>query len=169
VFVALARVAVGIHYPSDNLVGALIGIAVTLALNRGIVRRRIAQPILSLEARYPPCFRGYSCSGSPNWSKTFPSAVALPWQSCISSGSTLDKALSDKQVLPGIGCELTVVSPQSDLRSIQASTIHSIKTRGNPSRIRDQPPAAKCHVSLLQKTPRSANSLSRSGWISCMV
>jgi undecaprenyl-diphosphatase len=55
-FVGLARVAVGIHYPSDILVGALLGIAVTLALNRDIVHKRIAGPILSWETRYPPFF-----------------------------------------------------------------------------------------------------------------
>ncbi len=57
-FAALGRVFLGIHYPSDVLVGALIGIATSLAVNRETVRKRIAPPILALEARYPPYFYG---------------------------------------------------------------------------------------------------------------
>jgi undecaprenyl-diphosphatase len=56
--VVLARVYLGLHYPSDVLVGALIGIATTLAVDRDIVRKRIAEPILVLESRYPPYFYG---------------------------------------------------------------------------------------------------------------
>jgi undecaprenyl-diphosphatase len=55
-FVALTRVFLGIHYPSDVLAGALIGIATSLAVNREAVRQWIAAPILSLEPRYPPYF-----------------------------------------------------------------------------------------------------------------
>jgi membrane-associated phospholipid phosphatase len=57
-FAALARVYLGIHYPSDILVGALIGIATSLAVNRETVRKRIAAPVLALEPRYPPYFYG---------------------------------------------------------------------------------------------------------------
>jgi PAP2 superfamily len=57
-FAALARVYLGIHYPSDIVVGALIGIATSLAVNREAVRTAIAAPILSFEARYPPYFYG---------------------------------------------------------------------------------------------------------------
>jgi len=53
---SLARVYLGIHYPSDILVGALIGIATTLAVNRASVRRAFAAPLLSFEQRYPPYF-----------------------------------------------------------------------------------------------------------------
>lgn len=56
--VALARVFLGIHYPSDIFVGALIGIATSIAFNRETVRKRIAAPILTLEVRYPPYFYG---------------------------------------------------------------------------------------------------------------
>ena len=51
--VSLARVFLGIHYPSDIFVGALIGIATSIAFNRETVRKRIAAPILTLEVRYP--------------------------------------------------------------------------------------------------------------------
>jgi undecaprenyl-diphosphatase len=57
-FIALARVFLGIHYPSDVLVGALIGIATSLAVNREPVRKLIAAPLLTLEPRYPPYFYG---------------------------------------------------------------------------------------------------------------
>jgi membrane-associated phospholipid phosphatase len=56
--VALARVFLGIHYPSDIFVGALIGIATSIALNRETVRKRVVAPILTLEVRYPPYFYG---------------------------------------------------------------------------------------------------------------
>jgi undecaprenyl-diphosphatase len=57
-FAAMARVFLGIHYPSDVAVGALLGIATSLAVNREWVRNKIAAPILSYEARYPPWFYG---------------------------------------------------------------------------------------------------------------
>jgi undecaprenyl-diphosphatase len=55
---ALARVFLGIHYPSDILVGALIGIVTSVVFNREIVRKRLAAPVLAWEARYPPYFYG---------------------------------------------------------------------------------------------------------------
>ena len=57
-FAAVARVFLGIHYPSDIIVGALIGIATSLAVNREFIKKRIAAPILTLEARHPPYFYG---------------------------------------------------------------------------------------------------------------
>lgn len=44
--------------PSDILIGALLGIGTTLALNRDFVRRKIATPILALKTYYPPYFYG---------------------------------------------------------------------------------------------------------------
>jgi hypothetical protein len=54
----MARVFLGIHYPSDVAVGALLGIATSLAVNREWVRKTIAARILAYEVRYPPWFYG---------------------------------------------------------------------------------------------------------------
>jgi undecaprenyl-diphosphatase len=55
---SLARVYLGIHYPSDILVGALLGIGTSVALDRDFVRRKIAAPILAIEMSHPPYFYG---------------------------------------------------------------------------------------------------------------
>jgi undecaprenyl-diphosphatase len=55
---SLARVYLGIHYPSDILVGALLGVGTSLVLTREFIRQRIAEPILAIEARYQPFFYG---------------------------------------------------------------------------------------------------------------
>ena len=54
VFVVLPRTYFGFHYPGDLLGGALIGIAMTLALKR--LRSPVAMPLLTLEQRAPACF-----------------------------------------------------------------------------------------------------------------
>jgi undecaprenyl-diphosphatase len=59
VFALLARVYFGIHYPGDVVVGALIGISVTVALNAEPMRTFIAAPALHLERRAPAVFYGF--------------------------------------------------------------------------------------------------------------
>lgn len=54
--VSLTRIFVGVHFPSDILTGALIGIATSLAVSREPARIRIAAPIVALEPRYPSFF-----------------------------------------------------------------------------------------------------------------
>ena len=71
-FVAVARVYLGIHYPSDVLVGALIGIATSIVINREPVRRRFAAPILALEPCYTPYFYGLFFIGLGEISGGFP-------------------------------------------------------------------------------------------------
>jgi undecaprenyl-diphosphatase len=57
-FASLARVFLGIHYPSDIVVGALIGVVTSVAVNRDVVRKRLAAPVLTWEASHPPYFYG---------------------------------------------------------------------------------------------------------------
>jgi len=55
-FVMLPRVYFGLHYPSDLLIGALIGIGVTVALERQPIQKLVARPVLAMEKRAPTCF-----------------------------------------------------------------------------------------------------------------
>ena len=71
-FAAAARVYLGIHYPSDIVVGALIGILTSVAVNREYVRQKIAAPILAFEARYPPYFYGLFFLALAELSGAFP-------------------------------------------------------------------------------------------------
>jgi undecaprenyl-diphosphatase len=56
--VVLARVYFGIHYPSDIVVGALLGIAAAVAVNLGVVRDSVATPLLAVEKKMPSYFYG---------------------------------------------------------------------------------------------------------------
>ncbi|HLZ02853.1 MAG TPA: phosphatase PAP2 family protein [Bradyrhizobium sp.] len=71
---SLARVYLGIHYPSDILTGALLGIATSVVINRDWVRRRLASPLLALEPRYPPYFYGLFFLALAELSAGFPNA-----------------------------------------------------------------------------------------------
>jgi undecaprenyl-diphosphatase len=53
--IALSRVYLGTHFPSDVTVGALLGIAVQLVLNRDYARRAIT-PVLAMEKTRPAYF-----------------------------------------------------------------------------------------------------------------
>jgi undecaprenyl-diphosphatase len=57
-FAVLGRVYLGIHYPSDILVGALLGVACAFAINREAIRRHLADPLLAFETRTPAYFYG---------------------------------------------------------------------------------------------------------------
>jgi undecaprenyl-diphosphatase len=57
-FVVVGRVYLGIHYPSDILAGALLGVASALIINRTVMRRYVAAPVLALEPRMPSYFYG---------------------------------------------------------------------------------------------------------------
>jgi undecaprenyl-diphosphatase len=76
-FGVLARVYLGLHYPSDILVGALIGIITSLAVNREPVRKLIAAPILAFEPRYPAYFYGVFFIVLAELSEGFPNARRL--------------------------------------------------------------------------------------------
>lgn len=51
-YIAASRVFLGIHFPSDVLVGAMIGIATSIAVNREVVRQVVAGRLLAFEPRY---------------------------------------------------------------------------------------------------------------------
>jgi len=57
-FIALSRVYLGTHFPSDVLTGAVLGVAVQLALNRESVRR-LVMPALTMEKIRPAYFNGF--------------------------------------------------------------------------------------------------------------
>ncbi|APA89816.1 phosphatase PAP2 family protein (plasmid) [Paraburkholderia sprentiae WSM5005] len=52
-FICLPRAYLGFHYPTDLLVGAAVGIAITLVMTRDAIRTRYATPVLRWIDRYP--------------------------------------------------------------------------------------------------------------------
>ncbi|CAE6764020.1 phosphatase PAP2 family protein [Paraburkholderia haematera] len=53
IFICLPRVYLGLHYPTDVLAGAAIGVAITCIATRDFVRTRLAGPILQWMNGYP--------------------------------------------------------------------------------------------------------------------
>lgn len=55
-FACLGRIYFGIHYPSDILTGALIGIATGYAVTRPAIAESASRPLLGYEKQYPGYF-----------------------------------------------------------------------------------------------------------------
>ena len=53
IFICASRVYLGLHYPTDVIGGALIGIVVTYVMTRDFIRRPLAAPILRWIDRWP--------------------------------------------------------------------------------------------------------------------
>jgi len=56
-FICLTRIYLGLHYPSDILVGAAIGVSVVAIIAHSpLIRQRLAAPIIRSERLYPGVF-----------------------------------------------------------------------------------------------------------------
>lgn len=53
VFICLPRVYLGLHYPTDVIAGAALGVAIVYIMTRDAIRTRIASPILQAMQRFP--------------------------------------------------------------------------------------------------------------------
>lgn len=58
-FICFPRVYLGMHYPTDILAGAALGIVICLLFNQHALRERIAAPVLDWSVRYQGVF--YAC------------------------------------------------------------------------------------------------------------
>jgi undecaprenyl-diphosphatase len=56
IFIALPRVYLGLHYPTDIICGGLLGIAIAWFANQNFVRTKISKPILSWTKKTPGLF-----------------------------------------------------------------------------------------------------------------
>jgi undecaprenyl-diphosphatase len=56
IIICLPRVYLGLHYPSDLIAGAMIGVATTWICNRAVVTERIARPLADFSDSNPGIF-----------------------------------------------------------------------------------------------------------------
>lgn len=74
---SLARTYFGVHYPGDILVGALIGVVTSIAVNRDMVQTRIGGRILTWEPRRPAYFYGVLFLALAEVSNGFPNTRVI--------------------------------------------------------------------------------------------
>ncbi|WP_229720750.1 phosphatase PAP2 family protein [Dyella nitratireducens] len=56
IFICFPRIYLGMHYPTDVLAGAVLGIVICLILNHPTIRERIATPALDWSIKYQGVF-----------------------------------------------------------------------------------------------------------------
>ncbi|GLQ92049.1 phosphatase PAP2 family protein [Dyella acidisoli] len=56
IFICLPRIYLGMHYPSDVLFGAVLGVLICLLLNHSLFRERVAAPVLDWSVKYQGVF-----------------------------------------------------------------------------------------------------------------
>jgi ABC-type nitrate/sulfonate/bicarbonate transport system permease component len=56
VLIGLPRIFLGLHYPTDVLGGAVLGIGIACVMNANAIRTRIAAPMLAFAQCYPGVF-----------------------------------------------------------------------------------------------------------------
>ncbi|WP_230473365.1 phosphatase PAP2 family protein [Dyella choica] len=55
-FICFPRIYLGMHYPTDVLAGAVLGVVICLLLNHAVIRRRLATPVLDWSVKYQGAF-----------------------------------------------------------------------------------------------------------------
>jgi membrane-associated phospholipid phosphatase len=58
VLIGVPRILLGLHYPTDVLAGAVLGIGIASLMNVNAIRTRVAAPMLALARHWPGVFYG---------------------------------------------------------------------------------------------------------------